>query len=82
MTAPIPPPTIQPTTAQTAMRVVRSVSAAIGSSSVATIRADSSSFSNLPRTSSIASASISDPCLLKVSGKTTISMLPAGTLPR
>ena len=37
-------------------RVVRSLSAAIGSSSVATMRADSSSFSNLPRTSSIASA--------------------------
>ena len=42
---------------------VRSRSAAIGSSSVATSRADSSSFSNLPRTSSIASASMSDAVL-------------------
>ena len=41
------------------------------------MRADSSSFSNLPRTSSIASASISEPCLPNVSGNTTTSTLPA-----
>ena len=49
--------------------VVRSLSAAIGSSSVATIRADSSSFSNLPRTSSIASLSMSEAVLAEGLGE-------------